>query len=475
MGRMMARTDDINAKIGRNDPCPCGSGRKYKQCHGTETTDSGVGELFTLHAFQKRAVESNARFTWNNWSRQVGKSFAFSLRRIIRGLARGRNQLFLSAGERQSRELMLKAAEHLRRLKRGFDQAERTEVFEDLKLNVLEITVHGSIRVIGLPANPLTARGFTGDVLLDEFAMHGPLDREIWAAAYGSVTRGRGELDVCSTPKGRQNHFYRLLTNKIFEHSTVTILDAVAQGLDEDVEELRGGLYDEELWRQEYLCEFVDEATAFLTYELIGRAEDPTLSRDLDLDALRQHKGDVCIGVDIGHSRHPTVIWVFDKIGDRLVHLGIVELLGQKFRAQYALLSEILRCKCVRRCCIDKSGLGEQMAEDAVEDFGEHKVEPIQFTLPMKETLAGDLLIKMQDQLARIPVCDKIRNDLHSIQRSVTQVGHARYMAPLGKDEHADRFWSLALAVHAASAPAGKIEYIMGPPLKCAFERGGSF
>jgi preprotein translocase subunit SecA len=23
------------AKIGRNDPCPCGSGKKYKKCHGT--------------------------------------------------------------------------------------------------------------------------------------------------------------------------------------------------------------------------------------------------------------------------------------------------------------------------------------------------------------------------------------------------------------------------------------------------------
>ena len=22
-------------KIGRNDPCPCGSGKKYKQCHGS--------------------------------------------------------------------------------------------------------------------------------------------------------------------------------------------------------------------------------------------------------------------------------------------------------------------------------------------------------------------------------------------------------------------------------------------------------
>ncbi|HET9200150.1 MAG TPA: SEC-C metal-binding domain-containing protein [Dehalococcoidia bacterium] len=21
-------------KVGRNDPCPCGSGRKYKKCHG---------------------------------------------------------------------------------------------------------------------------------------------------------------------------------------------------------------------------------------------------------------------------------------------------------------------------------------------------------------------------------------------------------------------------------------------------------
>jgi uncharacterized protein YecA (UPF0149 family) len=22
------------ARIGRNDPCPCGSGKKYKRCHG---------------------------------------------------------------------------------------------------------------------------------------------------------------------------------------------------------------------------------------------------------------------------------------------------------------------------------------------------------------------------------------------------------------------------------------------------------
>ena len=25
------------AKVGRNDPCPCGSGKKYKKCHGANT------------------------------------------------------------------------------------------------------------------------------------------------------------------------------------------------------------------------------------------------------------------------------------------------------------------------------------------------------------------------------------------------------------------------------------------------------
>lgn len=25
-------------KVGRNEPCPCGSGRKYKHCHGRSAT-----------------------------------------------------------------------------------------------------------------------------------------------------------------------------------------------------------------------------------------------------------------------------------------------------------------------------------------------------------------------------------------------------------------------------------------------------
>ena len=25
---------DVDNKVGRNSPCPCGSGKKYKKCHG---------------------------------------------------------------------------------------------------------------------------------------------------------------------------------------------------------------------------------------------------------------------------------------------------------------------------------------------------------------------------------------------------------------------------------------------------------
>jgi preprotein translocase subunit SecA len=37
MPQRMAPGPAIDVKnIGRNDPCPCGSGKKFKKCHGTD-------------------------------------------------------------------------------------------------------------------------------------------------------------------------------------------------------------------------------------------------------------------------------------------------------------------------------------------------------------------------------------------------------------------------------------------------------
>jgi preprotein translocase subunit SecA len=32
--QMQAQGDDGMPRVGRNDPCPCGSGKKFKHCHG---------------------------------------------------------------------------------------------------------------------------------------------------------------------------------------------------------------------------------------------------------------------------------------------------------------------------------------------------------------------------------------------------------------------------------------------------------
>src|SRR5206468_4427293 len=34
------------AKVGRNDPCPCGSGKKYKKCHGARVGRTFLSVLY---------------------------------------------------------------------------------------------------------------------------------------------------------------------------------------------------------------------------------------------------------------------------------------------------------------------------------------------------------------------------------------------------------------------------------------------
>ncbi len=51
-------------RVGRNDPCPCGSGRKYKKCHlaADEGRSAGVHTAAQLHALDDRVVSSLIQF-----------------------------------------------------------------------------------------------------------------------------------------------------------------------------------------------------------------------------------------------------------------------------------------------------------------------------------------------------------------------------------------------------------------------------
>lgn len=112
----------------------------------------------------------------------------------------------------------------------------------------------------------------------------------------------------------------------------------------------------------------------------------------------------------------------------------------------------------VRRCCIDATGLGAQLAEEAAEKFGP-RVEPVPFTQAVKEDLAIALRRKFEDRLVRIPAGREIREDIHSVKKITTASGNLRFDAERSDGSHADRFWALALAVHAGSAPSPRVEY----------------
>lgn len=445
-------------------------GNRTCETHGTyeRQTTVSVDLSNLLHGYQRRHVENPARFTWNNWSRQTGKSFSSTLRRIVRGMMRKRNQILLSAGATQSRELMMKARDHLEAMRIAASNVSEgpEEVFEGIKYNQLEIAIPElgpggkPLRIIGLPANPRTARGFTGDLLLDEFAMH-QHDQAIYSAAFPTVSRGGGEMDVCSTPQGRQNAFYRLGQNDLFSRTTVTIHDAIADGCPQNAEELRRGCPDEDTWRQEFLCEFVDEATAFLTYEQIGECEKGDLPLTIDVAELRQHRGDVVVGMDVGRKKDLTVIWAFETLGGVMYSLGMQIHQGVSFSEQEEHLYAVLAQRCVRRCAIDASGLGSQLAERAVERFGTHMVEPCVLSQTFKEQIANRMRNRFIDKLIRIPVDEKVRNDLHSVTKTVTAAGNVRLMAPRDEGSHADRFWAAALACHAAGEDLGPVDCVL--------------
>ena len=407
-----------------------------------------IAPVIPLLSFQREDIESDARFRWCCWSRQIGKSFTKSLRRLLRGLHRRRTQIFLSAGERQSHELMLKAQQHCRALNIAFSfRGDR--YFAGTSFKELSITLPNSVRIIGLPANPQTIRGFTGDIFLDEFAMHRD-DREIWATVFPSALRGNGEIDIASTPKGLDNMFAQLRNNEQFEHSTVTLDDAIAAGLEIDPKKIRQSMNDDELYRQEFNCEFLDESSAFLSYEQIAKAQDPQLSTGFNLAQLTQCRGNLYCGVDIGRVRDLTVMWVLEAVNGTLITRAVRESVNEPFRQQQDALHRLLANRLVRRCCIDAGGIGMAIAEAAVEKFGESRVEPVTLTLAIKDRLASRLRLKVEESTIRIPADEAIRNDWHSVRRSVTAVGPARYEAGRAEGSHADRFWAACLAVRAS-------------------------
>lgn len=332
-------------------------------------------------------------------------------------------------------------------------------------------------RIHSMSSNPDAQAGKRGGRILDEFALH-PDPRKLWAIAYPGITWG-GSMELISTHRGSHNFFNQLI-REVREHNNpknislhrVTLQDALDQGFLYKLQQMlpadderqamdeaayfalvRAGCADEESFQQEYMCNPADDDVAFLEYSLIAAAE-----YGADTDWRTCGQGQLFAGIDIGRKKDLTVLWVFELLGDVLYTRHVEAMQNMRKSEQEKILWPwVERCD---RTCIDATGLGIGWADDAQDKFGEHRVEAVTFSTRVKEALAYPVRGAMEDRTMRIPYDPKVRADLRMVTKQVTPSGNIRFTAERTADGHADHFWALALAKHAASNPSAPIEFM---------------
>lgn len=424
-----------------------------------------------LHGYQVRWFRDRRRFKIGMFARQTGKTFTTTLEIVDDCFAvesaGGRTKwVILSRGERQSREAMDEVKKHCQAYALAIEELEGEVKSEDGQqtYKMLEVILPGGSRIIGLPANPDTARGFSANVYLDEFAFHAD-SRAIWKALFPVISAGY-KIRVTSTPNGKANKFYELMTgkSKSWSRHSVDIYQAVADGLDRDIDELREGLDDEDAWQQEFELKWLDELSAWLDFDLITAVEHEQAG-----DPAGYQGGPCFVGNDIARYHDLWVAWVWELVGDVLWTREIVILKGKTFAEHDAEMDRIVGTGAlpgqyrVVKLLMDETGMGAKPVEDAKRRYGTDRVEGVTFTGPNKLVLATLGKTKFQDRKVRIPMGDvKVRADLHSLRKAQTATGAPRFVADAseeGADSHADRAWAGFLGIQAANDPVWSVDW----------------
>ncbi len=148
-----------------------------------------------------------------HWSRQIGKSFPLGAWAVDRLIQRpGRLVTVLSNSRDNGAEFLRKCSEICVLNNTAFERVDDSLDLDFAAMSMeLRIVVKGQTgRIKVLAANARTARGFSGDLILDEFAFH-ENSGEIWEAAEPILASNPDFLcRIASTGNGKHNMFYRL-------------------------------------------------------------------------------------------------------------------------------------------------------------------------------------------------------------------------------------------------------------------------
>ena len=443
-----------------------------------------------LFPLQRKYVDDHSQYKIAVTTRQWGKSTCTAGETVHDSLIDpGTKWVTMSAGERQSLEWLGKAKEWQAAYKMVItDVAEDRGGLAEGLLRSTDIQFANGSRIIAIPANPLTARGYSANINLDEFAYHED-PNAIWAAMFPATTNKlagtfldrfraliKGEstdiqrtlkIRVVSTFNGRNNKFFELwekAKQNGYSAHKVTIHDAIADGMPLDADKLRLALDDADIWAQEYECEPMDSSSVLLTYELIAKCESHEATTLVAPEFwFGGSRGQLVMGIDFARKRDLSVAWTDEIMGDVSQAREVLEMRAMSTPDQINLLRPRIE-KCIR-VCLDYTGPGIGMGDYLVKEFGEYnpekhlygKIELVTFTNAAKVELMTKLRMVFEACKTRVPISRVIREDLHSIQRVVSAQGNITYRAPHTEDGHADRATAKALAEKARTRLGGGI------------------
>jgi phage FluMu gp28-like protein len=396
--------------------------------------------LSTFYPFQLDWLLDQSSYAVANKSRQIGMSHSTAAQGVLWGVFHGELTTFISVGDRESEEVLEKAKGHRKVLTAlGSRMAAKRE-----KNNASQIDFQSGGRIIALPSSG--GRSFTGNVFLDEYAYQQHA-AQVWDAAL-AVTLHGFRARVASTPNGIGNDFEQLwsdpVKNKGWSRHEFPLQRALDDGMHVDIEKCwQMAKGDKRLFDQLFNCKFLDGELQYIPSEAVKECSVEKL------DA----QGDCFAGLDIGRSSDRTELVIVrkDKAGVRWQQLrksckrtdskDIFELAQLAFGPTWN----------ARKLCVDSTGMGVFPAEQLQKRFGEHRVEPVSFTLKSKEELATGLYSGFVEHTVRIDEKDEtLRDDICSVRRIVSEAGNVKYDAPHTEKGHADSAWALALALRAS-------------------------
>jgi phage FluMu gp28-like protein len=396
--------------------------------------------------YQKAWVLDDSRFKIWLKSRQIGGSLAAAYEVVADAMQTGDDWIILSAGERQANEFMDKV-QTVARIFASAYEAETGKPFNNVE-KVAETRLNNGARLLALPANPATARGYSANLVLDEFAFH-QNPSEIWRAVYPIISnplKGDLKLRVISTPAGRNNKFYDLWESKTFSHHKTTVYDAKQQGLDIDIEALKDSLADPDGWAQEFECVFMQSSEQLFEADLVERCFTAGASLD---GSSSWTTGQKFIGVDIGRKKDLTVIWQLERRSNQLLTTEVRCLDNVPYPEQEKVILDMI--KGAAFVAIDSTGVGGAISENLQTRVGKASMECVVFTNEKKRQLFAEMKKEMQAGHVKLAECNYMRSEFASLTRIVTNTGLVKITAARTADGHADRATALALAIYAAS------------------------